>query len=115
MSISIYARFKILLIRKAITESLKELFDSMKKSLGIYQFPNPETGRPYSKNINRIFNRAAKKAGIDISLNECGRKSFAMHALQSIEKGIVSHILRHQDPRMIDHYAEYQTEPLKVR
>jgi hypothetical protein len=36
-----------------------------------------------------------------------------MQALQSIEKGMVSHLLRHQDPRMIDHYAEYQTEPLK--
>ncbi len=96
-----------------LTEALKELFDSMKKSMGIYQFPNPETGRPYSKNINRIFNRAAKKAGINISLNEWGRKSFAMQALQSIEKGMVSHLLRHQDPRMIDHYAEYQTEPLK--
>jgi integrase len=96
-----------------LAEALKELFDSMKKSLGIYQFPNPETDRPYSKNINRIFNRAAKKAGIEINLNEWGRKSFAMQALQSIEKGMVSHLLRHQDPRMIDHYAEYQTEPLK--
>lgn len=36
-----------------------------------------------------------------------------MQALQSIEKGMVSHLLRHQDLRMIDHYAEYQTEPLK--
>jgi hypothetical protein len=75
--------------------------------------PNLETGRPYSKNINRIFNRVAKKAGIEINLNEWGRKSFAMQALQSIEKGMVSHLLRYQDPRMIDHYAEYQTEPLK--
>jgi len=36
-----------------------------------------------------------------------------MQALQSIEKGMVSHLLRHQDLRMIDHYAEYQTESLK--
>ena len=26
---------------------------------------------------------------------------------------MVSHLLRYQDPRMIDHYAEYQTAPLK--
>lgn len=96
-----------------LTEALKELFESMKKSFGIYQFPNPETEKPYSKNINRIFNRASKKAGIEISLNEWGRKSFVMQALQSIDKGMVSHLLRHQDLRMIDHYAEYQTEPLK--
>jgi hypothetical protein len=51
--------------------------------------------------------------GIEINLNKWGRKSFAIQALQSIEKGMVSHLLRHQDPRMIDHYAEYQTEPLK--
>ena len=96
-----------------LTEALKELFKSMPKSIGLWQFANPETGKPYSKQINRIFNRAAKKANISISLNEWGRKSFAMQALQSLDKSMVSHLLRHQDPRMIDHYAEYQTEPLK--
>ncbi len=95
------------------TEVLKELFDSIKKSLRIYQFPNLETDKPYSKNLNRIFNRAAKKADIEINLNEWSRKSFAMQVLQSIEKGMVSHLLRHQDLRMIDHYGEYQAELLK--
>lgn len=35
------------------------------------------------------------------------------HGIMDCYKGMVSHLLRHQDPRMIDHYAEYQTEPLK--
>ena len=96
-----------------LTEALKELFNSIPVSLGPYVFPNPETGRPYSKNINRIFNRAARKAGINISLNNFGRHSFAMQTLAHVDKGMVSHLLRHQDPRMIDHYAEYQTKPLK--
>ena len=42
------------------------------------------------------------------------RHSFAMNVLKELDKGMVSHLLRHQDPRMIDHYAEYQTDPLKV-
>jgi len=98
-----------------LTESLQELFDSMPRTLSPWMFPNPETGDHYSRFINRIFNRAARRAGIDISLNEFGRKSFAMQMLNSgeIEKGAVSHLLRHSDPRMIDHYAEYRTAPLK--
>jgi|GEM_PF-5335396 len=60
------------------------------------------------------FDFAAKKAALDVSLNEFGRKSFAMKVLGAgIDKAVVSHLLRHQDPRMIDHYAEYQTQPLK--
>ncbi len=39
--------------------------------------------------------------------------SIAMRMLENMDKGIVSHLLRHQDPRMIDHYAEYKTSPLK--
>lgn len=98
-----------------LTESLKELFESMPKKLGPWMFVNAETGTHYSKQFNRIFNLAAKKAGVNISLNEFGRKSFAMQMLNSgeIEKGAVSHLLRHSDPRMIDHYAEYKTNPLK--
>jgi len=97
-----------------LTEALKELFASMPKSLGSWAFINPNTGEHYSKTIlNDIFREAAKKAGLNISLTEFGRKSFAMGMLQQLDKGIVSHLLRHQDPRMIDHYAEYQTAPLK--
>ena len=96
-----------------MTEGLKELFSSTPKNLSPFVFINPETSRPYTRNFNRIFNRASKKAGINVALNEFGRKSFAMQMLRGMDKGIVSHLLRHQDPRMIDHYAEYQVNPLK--
>lgn len=62
-----------------LTEALKELFQSMPTILGSWVFVNPETGRLCTKNFNRIFNRAAKKAKIKISLNNFGRHSFAMH------------------------------------
>jgi integrase len=97
-----------------LTEGLKQLFQETPKNLSPFVFISPRTGKPYTKNINRIFNHAAKKAGLDVSLNEFGRKSFAMQVLGAgIDKAVVSHLLRHQDPRMIDHYAEYQTQPLK--
>jgi len=32
---------------------------------------------------------------------------------QGVPKEMVSRLLRHQDPRTIDHYGEYQTSPLK--
>jgi len=99
-----------------LTEALKELFTTMSTSLGMWQFINPATNRPYGRNITRIFNRARGKAGLSkkLQLKHFFRQSFAMNCLNSgMEKGMVSHLLRHQDPRMIDHYAEYQTAPLK--
>lgn len=96
-----------------LTDALKELFDTIPQYFGQWVFVNPETGNPYSRNINKIFNRAAQKADINISLNNFGRHSFAMQTLKAMDKGMVSHLLRHQDPRMVDHYAEYQTAPLK--
>ncbi len=50
---------------------------------------------------------------VKIALNNYGRHSFAMQTLEGLDKGMVSHLLRHQDPRTIEHYAEYQTAPLK--
>lgn len=97
-----------------LTEALKELFALTPTNLTSFVFINQNTGRTYSRNFNKIFNRAKKLAGFpNLKLNEFGRKSFAMQTLAHMEKGMVSHLLRHQDPRMIDHYAEYQTAPLK--
>jgi len=97
-----------------LTEALKELFATMPKSLSPWIFANPNTGEHYSKTIlGKIFRQGAKRAGFNISLTEFGRKSFAMEMLQELDKGIVSHLLRHQDPRMIDYYAKYKTAPLK--
>ncbi len=99
-----------------LTEALKELFASTPANLTPWVFVNPDTGREYNRNLQRdIFNPAVKRAGFfNLTLNEFGRKSFAMEMLNGgIDKSQVSYLLRHQDGRMIDHYAEYQTAPLK--
>lgn len=100
-----------------LTEQLKELFETMPyKTLDPFMFINPETNKPYSKNLNRHFNRARDRLGLpkSLQLNHFGRHSFAMQMLEHIDKGMVSHLLRHSDPRMIDHYGEYQIQPLKT-
>ena len=100
-----------------LTEALKELFRETPANLTPWVFVNPDTGREYNRNLQRdIFNPAAAGAGFPaLTLTEFGRKSFAMEMLNSgLEKGMVSHLLRHQDQRMIDHYGEYQTTPLKA-
>jgi integrase len=95
-----------------LTEGLIQLFANTPKNLTSFVFLNPGTGRPYTRNLNRIFNRAARKVGLKVSLNEFGRKSFAMQVLEAgLDKSMVSYLLRHQDPRMIDHYAEFRTKP----
>ena len=97
-----------------LTEALKELFNSMPKALGPWAFTNPQTGKAYSKTVfNGIFRRAVNQLGFVVSVTEFGRKSFATQMLREMDKGTVSYLLRHQDPKMIDHYAEYQTAPLK--
>lgn len=99
-----------------MTETLKELFAIVPGNLTPWVFLNPDTGRPYGRNITRIYNRARDKAGISksLQLRQFFRHSFAMNLLeQGVPKEIVSRLLRHQDPRTIDHYGEYQTNPLK--
>lgn len=97
-----------------LTEALRELFDQTPKNLSPFVFVNPYTGKTYKRDtLNKIFRKARAKVGINISLNEWGRKSSAMEWLQVMDKGMVSYLLRHSDPRMIDHYAEYLTAPMK--
>ena len=97
-----------------MTEGLKELFASMPGNLTPWVFPNPRTGKPYSKNINRTWNKACKKAGIEIRLNNATRHSFATQMLNAGEtEGTVSRLLRHSDPRMLKKYGEYRMSALK--
>lgn len=99
-----------------ISEALKSLLDTMPKNLTEWVFICPDTGKPYSRSITRIYNRAREKAGISkrLQLKNFFRQSFAMNLLeQGVPKEMVSRLLRHQDPRTIDHYGEYQTNPLK--
>ena len=56
--------------------------------------------------------RVSEHAGF--SLNAFGRKGFVMQVLEAgLDKSRISCLLRHQDPRMMDPYAEFQTRPLK--
>ena len=67
-------------------QSLGDVFSAAQLSLSEYVFINPDTGTPYTKNINRdIFNPAAKRAGVSIKLNNFGRHSWGQ---QMADKGV---------------------------
>jgi len=97
-----------------LTREIREIFDNNPGNLTPWVFPNPDTMKPYDKNINRIWNEACKKAGVKaIRLYQAVRHSFACQLLNSgMDKGKVSRLLRHSDIRMIERYAEYELEPL---
>ena len=97
------------------TAEIDEIFDSLPASLSPWVFPNPTTGEPYSKNINKIWNKACDEAQVQrIGLYQATRHSFACQLLNSgVDKGMVSRLLRHSDPRMVERYATYQLQPLK--
>ena len=99
-----------------LTEEIKEILEGVQKTaISQYVFINPDTDKPYTKNINRIWNRGCDEAGIKrIGLYPATRHSFACHMLNGgVDKGLVSRLLRHSDPRMIDRYAEYELMPLQ--
>lgn len=97
--------------------NLEELLDSVPRNLTPFVFLNPKTGRPYTKNINRIWNQACDDAGVKhVRLYQSTRHSFACNLLNSgIDKGIIQRLLRHSDPKMVDRYAEYATNALKIK
>jgi integrase len=99
-----------------LTEEIQQILDEQPKNLTQWVFPNPTTGEPYSKNINKIWNKACDKAQVPrINLYHATRHSFACQLLNNgVDKSIVSRLLRHSDPRMIERYAEYQMNPLKA-
>ncbi len=97
-----------------LMEGLFPVFTNRPKNLTPFVFLNPSTGRPYTRNLNRIFHRVTRKVGLTVSRIEFGRKSFAMQVLEAgLDKSMVSCLLRHQDLRMVDPYAEFRTKPLK--
>lgn len=99
-----------------VSEEVRQILDSMPANLSHWVFPNPSTGKPYSKNINKIWNAACDAAGVKrINLYNATRHSFACQLLNDgTDKGIVSRLLRHSDYRMIERYAEYEMDPLKA-
>lgn len=93
---------------------LRTQFTKILEGEDIFMFLNPRTGKHYDKSFNRIWNKACKKVGIKISLNNAGRHSFAtQHLNANIPEGLVSQLLRHSDPKMIKKYGKYQTSTLK--
>jgi integrase len=98
-----------------MTEEVKEILSEVPKNLTPFVFPNPDTGKPYTKNINRIWNKACTDAGLKpINLYNATRHSFACQMLNGgMDKGQVSKLLRHSDPKMVDRYADYEMETLK--
>lgn len=98
-----------------MTEEVGHILGELPKNFSQWVFPNPDTGKPYDKNINRIWNKACDVAGIQrIKLYNATRHSFACGLLnKGVDKYIVSRLLRHSDIRMIERYAEYEMNPLK--
>jgi len=99
-----------------ITEALKELFKEMPSNLTTFVFINHQTGRPYTKNINRIWNKACDKANVlRVPLYSSTRHSFGCQLLNAgLDKAMVQRLLGHTDPKMTDRYAEYSTSSLKI-
>ena len=97
-----------------VTSEVQAILDEAPKQLQQWVFINPTTKKPYSKNINRIWNAACDAAKVKrINLYNATRHSFACQMLNAgQEKGLVSRLLRHSDPRMIDRYAEYEEDPV---
>ena len=86
------------------------------KGLSEFVFINPDTGRPYTKNFNRIFNKACKKVGITVSLNTFGRKTFgAILAKAGVDMETISTLMRHSDTKITkDHYTRPDLEAIRL-
>jgi len=80
-----------------------------------FVFINPNTRRHYGREINQIWNTACEAAKINrIKLYNAVRHSYACQLLNSgVEKAIVSKLLRHSDPRMIERYGKYEVASLE--
>lgn len=99
-----------------MTAETQQILGETPRNLTQWVFINSSTGKPYSKNINRIWNAACVKAGGKrINLYNATRHSFACQMLNGgADKGVVSRLLRHSDPRMIERYGEYEEDPLRT-
>ena len=75
-----------------------------------------EHGRPYkSENLRRIWHRACKKAGVPhIKLYNATRHSFATRMLDlGVDCRVISKLLGHSDPAMMEKYTKFQVETLR--
>jgi len=116
-----FDRYETLKTVKGFNAEPFPLYKALRRLLGVtpklhdyFVFPNPNTGRPYSKHISKYWNKACKKAGINIKLQNAFRHSFACNLLNAgHNKGIVQKLLRHSDPKMVDRYGDFSMNYLE--
>jgi len=98
-----------------LTDALRQLFADSPVYLSEFRFPNPTTKRPYSKNINKIWNKAVKDAGLEyVSLNNSMRHSMGCQLLNNhhADMEVVRRLLGHTTTKMTQRYAQHSTEAL---
>jgi site-specific recombinase XerD len=93
-----------------------DLLNDMPKRLSPFVFTRSWDGKPYTqKNLNKLWNDACKKVGVEINLYNGLKHSLGMHLLeQGVSKELVQKIYGHSKPEMTDRYCEYQTKQMKV-
>ena len=99
-----------------LTDALRDLLDTVPGNDSIHVFVNKRTGKPYTKNFDRLWRKACKeaKAGY-VKLYNATRHSFASQlANGGVDEAILSRLLRHKDRRSTRRYYSFKTEPLKV-
>lgn len=111
--------FKLVKTKKAepfpLYQELRDILGMARKTLLQWVFVNPDTGKHYSKDVNRIWNRACDKSGVQrIRLYQAVRHSYACQLLNlGVNEKQISRLLRHSDPRMIKRYAKYEVASLE--
>ena len=94
---------------------LKGLLDGISKNLSPFVFLNPDTGKPYTKSFNKIWNKVCVDLKIKNITPRILRHSFGCNMLNSgVDKRVVQRLLRHTDSKMTDRYAEYSVNALEV-
>ena len=97
-------------------EVLNRMLAEMPKRLSPFVFIRFWDGKPYTqKDLNRIWNEACRKVGVEINLYNGLKHSLGMHLLEKgVPKEMVQKIYGHSRADMTDRYCEYQTQQMKV-
>jgi integrase len=98
------------------TAQFNTLLNEMPRRLSPFVFTRSWDNKPYTqKNLNKLWNEACQKVGVDINLYNGLKHSLGMHLLEKgVPKELVQKIYGHSKSEMTDRYCEYQTEQMKV-
>jgi integrase len=98
-----------------ITDELKTILDEIPKNLSEFVFINPDTGKPFTKALGKVFHNASVKSlGYSIGMAKATRTSFAQQlANGGMDIAMVSRWLRHSGTRVTKRYYEFQTSSMK--